>query len=264
MPLMIHLLLAGCISSRYAAPREQALDNPTDWGLSEVPAPAAGAEWWNAYQDPQLDRLLRGAQAKNPTLAQALARLRQAQAETAAVGAEAWPSISYDAVESRKRFSGHDPIPPAYAGTPRWQGSEGFNLSWDLDFWGRQAALVRQARNGGDAAAFDSAGARLGIAGAVVRTYLHLDLTYALFDIAERAEQQRREILAIAQRRFNAGVDTKVELRQAEGAVADAKVDLTQLRADRDRVLHLLAALTGQGLPLTTRSSVRGCERTLH
>lgn len=241
------LLLSGCISSHYAVPQARALNDPADLGLSLVAAPTTDADWWNAFQDPQLDRLLRGAQVNNPTLAQAVACVREAQAAASAVGAGIWPSISYDAVETRKRFSGNDPIPPTYAGTPRWQGSEGLNLSWDLDFWGRQSALIRQANNRSDAATFDSAGAKLAISGAVVRSYLSLDRAYALADIAERAAQQRMEILAIAQRRFNAGVDTKVELRQAEGAVAEARVDLTQIHAERDRIVHLLAALSGQG-----------------
>jgi NodT family efflux transporter outer membrane factor (OMF) lipoprotein len=247
MPLMVGLLLGGCISSHYAAPQERALENPADLGLSAVSAPVAASEWWTAYQDPQLDRLLRGAQANNPTLAQSLARVREAQAEVAAVRADSWPAIAYGATETRKRFSGHDPIPPTYAGTPRWQGNQGFNLSWDLDFWGHQAALVGQANSRSEAAALDSAGAKLAIAGAVVRSYLGLDRAYALADVAQRAEQQRLQILAITQRRLKAGLDTTVELREAEGAVADSRVDLAQLYAERDRAVHLLAALSGQG-----------------
>jgi NodT family efflux transporter outer membrane factor (OMF) lipoprotein len=247
MSLLMSLLLVGCISSHYAAPKERALESPTDLGLLAPPAPPADAEWWAAYEDPQLDRLMRGALADNPTLAQFIARVREAQAEAEAVRAGSWPAITYDATESRERFSGHAPIPRPYGGSPRWDGSQGFNLSWDLDFWGRQAALVRQANNRSDAVALDSASARLAIAGALVRSYLELDRAYALADIAERAEQQRLQIRSITQRRLEAGLDTTVELRQAEGAVADVRVDLTQIHAQRDRAVHLLAALTGQG-----------------
>ena len=247
MPLVMGLLLGGCISPHYAPPKERALENPADLGLSITPAPVADAEWWTVYQDPQLDHLLRGALADNPTLAQSLARVRGAQAEAAAVHADSWPMITYDATETRRRFSRYDPIPPPYGGTPRWDGSQGFNLSWDLDFWGRQAALVAQANSRSDAAALDSAGARLAIAGALVRSYLELDRAYALADVAQRAEQQRLEILDITQRRFKAGLDTTVELRQAEGAIADVRVDLTQIHAQLDRTVHLLAALSGQG-----------------
>jgi NodT family efflux transporter outer membrane factor (OMF) lipoprotein len=247
LPLLLELLLCGCISSHYSPPQERALESPADLGLSPAPAPVADSEWWSVYQDTQLNQLLRGALANNPTLAQSLARVRAAQAEAAAVRADSWPSITYSAMESRKRLSAHDPIPPPYGGTPRWQGSQGFDLSWDLDFWGRQAALVGQANNRSDAAVLDSAGARLAIAGAVVRSYLELDRAYALADVAQRAEQQRLQIQAITQRRLKAGLDTTVELRQAEGAVADARVDLTKIHAERDRAVHLLAALSGQG-----------------
>jgi NodT family efflux transporter outer membrane factor (OMF) lipoprotein len=247
MPLVMGLLLGGCISSHYAPPKERALENPVELGLSAAPAPVADAEWWSAYQDPQLDRLLRGALADNPTLAQSLARVRGAQAEAAAVRADSWPLITYDATETRRRFSSHDPIPAPYGGTPRWDGSQEFNLSWDLDFWGRQAALVRQGNTRSEAAGLDSAGARLAIAGAVVRSYLELDRAYALAEVAQRAEEQRLQILAITQRRLRAGLDTSVELRQAEGAVADVRVDLTQIHAEHDRAVHRLAALTGHG-----------------
>jgi NodT family efflux transporter outer membrane factor (OMF) lipoprotein len=247
VPLVMGLLLGGCISSHYAPPKERALENPADLGLSGPRAPVADAEWWVAYRDPQLDRLLREALADNPTLAQSLARVREAQSETAAVHADSWPQINYDASEIRRRFSQHDPIPAPYGGSQRWDGSQGFNLSWDLDFWGRQASLVAQAGTRAEAAALDSAGARLSIAGAVVRSYLELDRAYALADVAERTEQQRQQILAITQRRFKGGLDTRVELRQAEGAVEDIRVDLTQIEGERDRVVHLLAALSGQG-----------------
>jgi NodT family efflux transporter outer membrane factor (OMF) lipoprotein len=245
LPLVMTMLLGGCISSR-DAPTERALE-PAELGLSATPAPVADAAWWSAYRDPQLDRLLRAALANNPTLAESVARVREAQAAAAVVHADSWPDLSYDATEIRKRFSAHDPIPPIAAGTQKWEGSEGLNLSWDLDFWGRQAALVRQANTRSEASALDSAGARLAITGALVRSYLELDRDYALADVDQLAEQQRQQILAITRLRFEAGLDTSVELRQAEGAVEDARVDLTQVQAARDRAVHLVAALSGQG-----------------
>lgn len=247
IPVVVGLVVGGCISSQSAPPKERALESPADLGLSGALAPVAGAEWWAAYQDPQLDSLMRRALADNPTLAQSLARVRAAQAEAAVVHADSQPLITYDAAETRERFSAHAPIPSPYGGSPRWDGNQGFNFSWDLDFWGRQAALVRQANNRSDAAALDSAGARLAIAGSLVRSYLELDRAYALADVAQRTEQQRLQILAITQRRVKAGLDTRVELRQAEGAVADIRVDLTQIQGERDRAVHLLAALSGQG-----------------
>jgi outer membrane protein TolC len=95
MPLVMVLLVGGCISPHSAPPEERALENPANLGLSGAPAPVPDPEWWTAYQDPQLDRLLRGALADNPTLAQSRARVRAAQAEAAAVHADLYPSITW-------------------------------------------------------------------------------------------------------------------------------------------------------------------------
>jgi outer membrane protein TolC len=142
--------------------------------------------WWVEYQDAQLDRLVTAAIAENPTLEQALARLRLAQATVAAVHSALLPSLSYDAGESRGPLSGKDVIPHPYAGTKVWRGSEQLNFSWELDFWGRQASLLRQARSDANATALDAEAARLAIIGAVVRAYFELERAYELVEVAAR------------------------------------------------------------------------------
>ena len=239
-------LLAACITPPQVSPVQKPVDTRTDLGLGAAPAPAQDA-WWTAYQDAQLDRLLEAAVADNPTLGQAQARLRQAQAAVDATRAELWPYISYDFAETRQRFSGTDVIPPPYAGTYQWEGRQGLNFSWELDFWGRQSSLVREARGSANAADLDAAAARLAIVSAVVRTYIDLKRSYELVDVARHEEQQRQEILDITRHRFQAGLDTNVELRQAAGAVPQARVERRTAEAEIARDVHLLAALSGQG-----------------
>jgi NodT family efflux transporter outer membrane factor (OMF) lipoprotein len=82
----------------------------------------------------------------------------------------------------------------------------------------------------------------------VVRTYFELERSYELVEVAEREEKQRQEILDITRDRFKAGLDTSVELRQAAGAVPEARVARLTVQAELDRDVHLLAALTGHGI----------------
>jgi NodT family efflux transporter outer membrane factor (OMF) lipoprotein len=243
---ILGLILSGCIAPPRLSPVERPLESRTDLGLSAAPAPFHD-NWWAEYHDAQLDRLLSAALADNPTLRQALARLRQAQSVVDATRAALWPYISYDIDETRQRFSGDDVIPPPYAGSYRWEGHEGLNFSWDLDFWGRQSSLVRQARSEADAAALDAAAARLALIGAVVHTYLDLERSFELVDVARQEEQQRQQILDITRHRFTAGLDTNVELRQAAGAVPQARVERVTVEAEIARDAHLLTALAGQG-----------------
>jgi len=243
---LLGLLVAACMTPPKVSPVEKPVDHRVDLGLVAAVQPSRDA-WWRAYQDRQLDRLVEQALAGNPTLAEAVARLRRAQAVADATSAQRWPSISYGASAQREKISGKAAVPGQYQGASAWLSSELVNFSWALDFWGRQASLLRQARSGADAVALDAAAARLAIVVALVRTYIDLERSYELADVARREEQQRQQILDITRRRVLAGLDTNVELKQAAGAVPQARVESSADQAAIDRDVHLLAALAGQG-----------------
>ena len=237
----------GCITPPKLGPQQQTIAND-HLGLSaQLSAPAPVQAWWDRFNDAQLDALMRQALADNPSLAQAMARVREAQAQADVARAGLAPYISYDAQEIRERLSSHEPIPAPYNGTKRWLGSEQLNLSWDIDFWGRQASLVKRARSQTAAAALDVASARLALSGAVAQAYIDLYRNNALADVARRTEAQRQNILEITRKRVQSGLDTNVELREASGAVPEAHVELLQAQAAVALDTHQLAALSGQG-----------------
>jgi NodT family efflux transporter outer membrane factor (OMF) lipoprotein len=240
------LALAGCLAPPHEAVREHALE-PAHLGLGVADAPKAVDAWWHVYGDAQLDRLMQQALTDNPTLAQALARVRQAQSAADAAHAGLLPSVALEAQEARQRFSRDDVIPPPYAGGVHSEGHALLNFSWDLDFWGKQAALLDQAHSQTVAASLDVEGARLALTGAMLEAYVDLDRQFALADLAVRSEQQRQQMLDITRRRVHAGLDTNVELREAEGALPQSRVELKQAQADQARAVHLIAALSGQG-----------------
>lgn len=121
------------------------------------------------------------------------------------------------------------------------------NLSWDLDFWGKQAALIDQAKATEAAARLDSEAARLATTVALSQTYLDLNRAIALADIAQQSLVQRKRILDITRKRIDAGLDTNVELREAESAVPQAELARLQAEAAREVAVHRLAALVGDG-----------------
>jgi NodT family efflux transporter outer membrane factor (OMF) lipoprotein len=244
--LLFAVLVASCITPPNVSPVERPVGRRIQLGLGPAPAPVEKT-WWTAYQDPQLDRLIDAALADNPTLAQALARLHEAQAVVDATWSDLWPHLSYDADIVRERISAKAPLPAQFGGASVWLSDQQVNFSWELDFWKRQASLVREARSDSDAIALDAAAARLAIVSAVVGTYIDLERCYELVDVARREERQRQQILDITRRRFRAGLDTNVELRQAAGAVPQARVERLADEAAIARDVHLLAALAGNG-----------------
>ena len=120
-------------------------------------------------------------------------------------------------------------------------------MNWDLDFWGKQRDLIHEAREQTTALALDEQGARLALAGALAQAYVDLYRNYALADIAQDSVQQREHIRTLTSQRVHAGLDTNVELRQADSAVPQSEVQLAQAQASQALAVHQLAALSGEG-----------------
>ncbi|HEY1609440.1 MAG TPA: TolC family protein, partial [Paraburkholderia sp.] len=188
------LLLCGCVDTPSTTPSQVAL-KPDALGLTAAPTPQIGTAWWTAFNDPQLDALVDKAVAGSPTLAAAMARLRGAQSQLSESRASTYPQASFDAQEVRERFSKTYIIPPPYGGTTQWFGTIQGNLSWDIDFWGRQSAMVDKARDTANASALDAQAARLMLEGAVTKAYIQLASAYELADVAADAVKTHQGVL---------------------------------------------------------------------
>ena len=173
--------------------------------------------------------------------------MRAAQAQLAVNQAEDLPQVTLDGSEQRTLFSKDYIIPPPYGGTWRWFGSLTTNLSWNLDFWGKQAALIAQARDKTQAAALDADAARLALSGAFAQAYINLLLNYQYGDIADATVREREEILKISQGRFDAGLENGSDVAQARSLLSIAKADQLRFAAAREMDVHAIAALAGQG-----------------
>lgn len=240
------LAVSGCVDVPREAPRERPLE-PHTLGLSGADYVAPTEGWWLAFDDPQLDQLVADALARNPGLAGALARVRSAEAQARAVGATGDPQASFDAAAYRQRISEHYIFPPPFAGSSLWQGQLGVNLAWNLDFWGRQAAMIGQSQRLAEAVRFEAAGAGLLLSSAVAQSYVEFVRARRMEEVAGQAAVQRQRIADLTRERVDAGLDTHVELLGAEGGLARVGVDREQARLAQASAVHALATLTGHG-----------------
>lgn len=238
--------LSGCVTPPKTEPQVQSIAGESV-GLGTTVAPAVTDRWWEQYGDPQFDQLVTTALERNPNLQQTLARVRAAQSQVELTTAQRTPGVSLNGAETYSRWPEQYIYPPPYGGGTYWSGQLLANLSWDLDFWGRQAALIDQAKATVAAAQLDSAAAQLATTVALSQTYLDLNRAIARADIAKQSLAQRQRILEITRKRIDAGLDTNVELREAESAVPQAELARLQAEAAREVAVHRLAALTGEG-----------------
>lgn len=233
-----------------AAPQLAPAQLTAERSLTGTPVDAAAwpAEgWWHGFGDPQLDALVAEAIAGSPSLTAAEARLRGAQGQALAVGALQLPGVALDAQATRQRYPEHGIYPPPYAGNYYTDGRVAFDLSYDIDFWGRNRALLASARSGVEAAAADRAAARLALAVAVVRAYVQLDLWYSLLDVANEQLRQQSSILELTQQRVDAGLENLARVKQSEASLAFARAGIAAAQANIDLARHQLGALAGAG-----------------
>jgi NodT family efflux transporter outer membrane factor (OMF) lipoprotein len=244
--LAVALLLAGCASPGLQT-EPRALLQPAALGAQDASTPWPQARWWADWNDSTLDVLIDQALADQPSLQTAQARVRQAQAATDVADAARQPQASLSVDMTDQRFSANGLFPPPIAGATMWNNNAQIGASWELDLFGRQRAALDAAIGQWRAAQADAQAARVLLAGNVAAGYFNLARLIENRRLADEALQQRNQILALVKQRISAGLDTSVELRQAEGLIAQTQVEIEALDEAIARARHGLAELAGQG-----------------
>ena len=244
--LLLALPLIGCVQAPPTTPSQSQIA-PASLGLGSEAAPLAPPDWWKAFRDPQLDRLVEQLLAGNPTLQSALARIRAAEAEVSSAESFQYPNINIDGTDTVQLVSKEFVYPQRYGGTWQWVGDVEGRLRWSLDFWGKQAALIERARNVREAADLDAHAARLALAGQFAQSYVALLLAWQNIDIAHQTLDERQTILDLTQSRVKSGLENEASLEQAKALLATARMEVRRTEAQRDIGVHAIAALIGRG-----------------
>jgi NodT family efflux transporter outer membrane factor (OMF) lipoprotein len=259
----VALLLTACANPAGIAPQASVRD-PSALGVPAADAAAAVAAvdvaWWQAYGDPELDRLVEQALTGSPSLGAAQARLARAQAVLEVADAALLPQIGLGVDLTRQRYTENGAVPAPLAGSVRETGLVQLNGSWELDFFGKHRAALDAALGQVRAAEADAQAARALLAQQTVRGWLQLARLQDQQGVAERTLAQRGEQLALVRDRVEAGLDTRLELRQAEGGLPEARQQLEALREQIALARHALAALAavpGETLREATPSLAR-------
>ena len=251
--IAVLLLVSACASTGGLAPQAKATDANTlaaSRTLSAAPAKDAAwpaQDWWKAYGDAQLDALVAEALDGSPSMRIADARARKALSVAGVANAARAPRVNGSASATWQRYPEHGLYPPPIAGSTRASADLGASLSWDLDLFGRNRASYEAALDEAHAAEVDRQMARLFLSAAVVKAYVELQHLEAQRDVATALLAQREQLAGLVRQRQAAGLDSLVEVRQAEAALPEARERLLQLEESATTTRHRIAALLGQG-----------------
>ncbi len=215
-----------------------------------------GNEWWRAYGDPQLDALIEQALHNAPDLDLARARLKAAAAQVQGAGATRLPEVTASAEIAEAKQS-YDFLVPRQALPSGWNGygAATLNMTYELDFWGKNRAALAAAVSERRAAEVEIAQTRLILSTSVASAYASLLHLYTLRDNAADTLALRMQTAALFRQRHQFGLETLASVRQVEARQAAAKGDLLaideRIGLQRNAIAALLGAGPDRGLEIT-------------
>ncbi len=234
-------LLAGCaLTPDYERPD---LDVPEEF-VEPVQSgeSLANLDWWELFQDEQLQQLIRAALEENKDLGIALYRISEARSGVTITRANQFPFLDANAFAGRGTES-EDLFPGA---STRDTYSLTADLSFEIDLWGRLRRATEAAR--ADLLATEAAyrNVTISLVASVANFYLLLRDLDERLAISQRTLETRIDSLAIAQARFDRGTVPELDVNQAEIEVAVAEAAIAQFERQIGQTENALRILLGR------------------
>lgn len=215
------VLLSGCmVGPDYHRPK---LEVPANWQNAPLSQESlANLPWWELFSDPELQGLIRVALEQNKNLRLAAARVEEFRANVGVVRSNQFPQIQATASAAPTRVStlGPDFIPGI---SPQYNVfTLGGDLSYQADFWGLYRRATEQARANLLATEQARLNVLISVMTGVAQGYFQLrQLDYQL-DIVRRTAVSFQDSLKLTQVRFEGGVASELDVRQAQTALFSA------------------------------------------
>ena len=222
---------------------------PSDAG--QPPAAAATPDartvelvhWWQGFGDAQLAAFIEAAQQANPTIGQAVARVRQARAALVAAGAPAALRVDATAGGSRATQFFFTQAGPTILPVTVLQA--GLDASWEIDLFGRVLRGQRAAAAQAESIERSWHDARATVAAEVARAYVQARACRSRTDALRRQSGSVGEALRIDQLRLSAGRAAAADAAQTRASAAEALARLADAQSRCVAAEASLAELTG-------------------
>ena len=254
----LSVVLAGCtgpvewlknamrVGPEYVPVRPRIEAGWRECGDAVQAVPCAGlCAWWNVFGDDALTEMVETAMRRNLDLRSAAERIRRSQFERRIAFGKLWPqSQSFDGQYERrvKSFEKYS-VNISHLGGSYDDWYSGFNLSWELDFWGRyrRAVDAADAELAAECSRFDEV--MLLLQAETASSYIDYRTSdYRAWLAKENAELQAATVTLI-ERRLAAGMSDELDLHQAKALLATTRADIPRLEALRADARNRLAML---------------------
>jgi outer membrane protein TolC len=223
------------------------------------------SHWWTVFQDPVLDSLICYAYQQNLTLREAACRVLEARAQLAIAVGNIFPqsqemtgdytrnAVSIETASSQSQVT---------ASRKRWfqQFDCGFNMSWELDFWGRLRRAIESDQATLDASVEDYDDVLVTLLGDIATNYVQYRTFELRIEYANQNVDLQRETLKIVENSVKAGLQPEIDLVQARATLDQTLAVIPELEIGLRQIGNQLCILLGvppEDLQLRLGSVVR-------
>lgn len=240
------LMLAGCMSfiPKYEQPAAPVAPTyPPELTPAGAPGAEAAAsiEWQRFFADPRLKRLIELSLQNNRDLRVAILNIEQARASYQIRRADELPSVG-GGVAAQRQAGANGGLVNSYAVGLQVTGFE-------LDFFGRVRSLSQAALSQYLATEEARKTAQISLVSGVATSYISLLADDELLRVTRDTLASREDSFRLTKLRFDNGVSSEVDLRQAEQLLETAKASLAQTQRQKALDENALTLLVGQPLP---------------
>jgi NodT family efflux transporter outer membrane factor (OMF) lipoprotein len=257
--VLLFAALEGCVvGPKYVKPSVPSTPNYREetpasfkeadqWQPANPRDQASRGKWWEIFGDPELNGLEEQIATSNQTLKVAEARFREARAAIRFNRASQFPTISTAPSASYVKSSEFSPTFPSKIQT----ASEGdfvlpFDLSYELDLWGRVRRSVAAAREEAQATAGDYETAKLSLEAELALDYFELRSADAQKQLLDDTVKAYSDNVQLTTHRFKGGVAPRADVAQAQTQLDTTRVQDTDVTVQRAQFEHAIAILVGK------------------
>jgi multidrug efflux system outer membrane protein len=253
--MVIVMVLTGCaVGPDYRRPEATTIPEtyagPSgEWKIAAPQAHLPKGAWWEIFGDPELNQLVAEATAANQDLKAAAARFEQARAVADVARSGLFPRLGVAFQPVRQRDSENRPV-GGKPGETYDSLTVPFDLSYEIDLWGRVRRAVESTTAQREAIAEDVESARLAIQAETAADYFTIRALDADKALLLSSIEVYRKSLALVRNRRAGGMVSDLDVAQAETVLKTAEAQLPDTALQRAKFEHALAVLTGKNASL--------------
>ena len=237
--ILLLVFLGGCkIGKNYSRPDIAVPDSfrfkeDTTTVNSEI-------KWWEMFNDPLLDTLVRFALVHNNDLLIAAQHVEQARLGLKIQQAEMLPKFDMSAQASRGNF----------AGFKLENTSNNFSLtgsvSWEIDIWGKYRRMNEAAKAQWLSTTYGYQFIKISLISSVATTYFRLLEYRKKLEISEKTYDIRKETLEMIKQRYEAGIIPETDYNHAQVQMEIAATFIPYYKRMIAQTENFLSVLIGQ------------------